>query len=415
MKYGINTLDDFNFNSKIVLCRLDLNSPYDRKKGILKDINRIKAAVPTVKELSSKGAKLVLLAHQGSDLEYHNYISTRMHSEELSKLLGKNVEFIDDICGPAARDAIKKLESGQILLLDNVRYMAEEMTIFETKLKLTPEEQAKTIVVSKLSPLADFFVCDAFAAAHRSQPSLVGFEELLPSAMGRLFEKEYSVLSKIITSPKKPCIFLLGGSKIEDAFTMMPTVLKNDIADRILCAGLLAQVFMIASGIDIGAPSKELIYKKKLDAYIKKAKNILSNYRDKIVIPVDYACVDGGRVEIDTTSLPTGNLISDIGTKTISAYKSEISKAKTVFVNGPPGIFEERDSELGTKELLSYIAKSDSFSVIGGGDSVAAASKYRLTERFSYICTGGGAMVRFLSGEELPVVKALKKSAEKFT
>lgn len=414
MKYGINTLDDFDFGSKIVLCRLDLNCPYNRGKGTLKDINRIRAAIPTIKELSSKGAKLVLLAHQGSDLEYHNYISIRMHSEELSKLLGKNVEFIDDICGPAARDAIKKLESGKILLLDNVRYMAEEMTIFETKLKLTPEEQAKTIVVSKLSPLADFFVYDAFAAAHRSQPSLVGFEELLPSAMGRLFEKEYSVLSKIMTSPEKPCIFLLGGAKIEDAFTMMPTVFKNDIADRILCAGLLAQVFMIASGIDIGASSKELIYKKKLDTYIEKAKDILSNYRDKIIMPADYAYLDKGRVEVNAEDLPTKNLISDIGTKTISAYKGEISKAKTVFVNGPPGIFEERDSELGTKELLSYIASNDSFSVIGGGDSVAAASKYRLTEKFSYVCTGGGAMIRFLSGEELPVVKALKKSAKKF-
>ena len=414
MKYGINTLDDFDFDSRIILCRLDLNSPYDRKSNILRDINRIKVAVPTVKELSGKGAKLVLLAHQGSDLEYYNYISTKLHSEELSKLLGINVEFIDDVCGPAARDAIKKLESGRILLLDNVRYMAEEMTIFETKLKLTPKEQAKTIVVSKLAPLADYYVCDAFAAAHRSQPTLVGFEELLPSAMGRLFEKEYSILSKIMTSPEKPCIFLLGGAKIEDAFLMMPQVLGKGIADKILSAGLLAQVFMIAKGVDIGAPSKELIYKKKLDAYTGKAKDILSNYRDKIVMPVDYAYLDKGRVEVNAEDLPAENLISDIGTKTISAYKGEILKAKTVFVNGPPGIFEEPDSELGTKELLSYIAEVDSFSVIGGGDSVAAASKYKLTEEFSYVCTGGGAMIRFLSGEELPVVKALKKSAEKF-
>ncbi len=414
MKYGINTLDDFDFGSKIVLCRLDLNSPYDGKNNILKDINRIKATVPTIRELSGKGAKLVLLAHQGSDLEYHNYISTKLHSEELSKLLSGKVEFIDDICGPAARKAIVNLQSGKVLLLDNVRYMAEEMTLFETKLKLIPEEQAKTIVVSKLSPIADIYVCDAFAAAHRSQPSLVGFEELLPSAMGRLFEKEYSILSKIMTSPEKPCVFLLGGAKIEDAFLMMPEVLRKGISDKILCAGLLAQVFMLAAGIDIGTLSKELIYKKKLELYISKAEDILSNYRDKIIMPVDYAYSNSTRIEIDTTSLPTENLISDIGTKTISAYKAEISKAKTVFVNGPPGIFEEPDSEFGTKELLSYIASTDSFSVIGGGDSVAAASKYRLTEKFSYVCTGGGAMVRFLSGEELPVVKALKKSAEKF-
>ena len=414
MKYGINTLENFNFSSKTVLCRLDLNCPYDRGEGTLKDINRIRATIPTIEELSSKGAKLILISHQGSDLEYHNFISTRLHSEELSKLLGRNVEFIDDICGPAARKAIENLEFGGILLLDNVRYMAEEMTIFETKLKLTPEEQAKTIVVSKLAPLADYYVCDAFAAAHRSQPTLVGFEELLPSAMGRLFEKEYSVLSKIMTSPERPCVFLLGGAKIEDAFLMIPTILKKGIADRILCAGLLAQVFMLALNVDIGAPSKELIYKKELDTYIGKAKDIISEYPDKIVMPVDYAYLGKGRVEINVEDLPTENLISDIGIKTISLYKNEISKAKTIFANGPPGIFEEPDSELGTKELLSYIAGTDSFSVIGGGDSVAAASKYSLNEKFSYVCTGGGAMVRFLSGEELPVVKALKKSAEKF-
>ncbi len=234
MKYGINTLDDFDFKSKTVLCRLDLNSPYNRQKNILKDITRIKAAVPTIVELSEAGAKLTLLTHQGSDLEYSNYVSTKLHSIAISEIIGKKVIFIDDVCGPAARDAIKKLRSGQILLLDNVRYMAEEMTIFETKLKLTPEEQARTIVVRKLAPLANIYVCDAFAAAHRSQPTLVGFEEILPSAMGRLFEKEYEVLSKIMTSPDKPCIFLLGGAKIEDAFTMMPIVLKKGIVIRYL-------------------------------------------------------------------------------------------------------------------------------------------------------------------------------------
>lgn len=414
MKYGINTLDDFDFKSKVVLCRLDLNSPYDRDNNKLADTNRIEKAIPTIEELSEAGAKLVLMSHQGSDLEYHNYISTKLHSGKLSELLGKKVTFIDDVCGPAAREAIRNLESGKIILLDNVRYMAEEMTLFETKLKLTPKDQAKTIVVRRLAPIADYYVCDAFAAAHRSQPTLVGFEELLPSAMGRLFEREYGILSKIMTSPDKPCVFLLGGAKIEDAFTMMPKVLEENITDKILTSGLLAQVFMLASGIDIGTPSRKLIYKKKLDAYIDKAKDILSCYRDKIVMPSDYAYSDNGRVEIDTSNLPTGNLIADIGTKTIAMYKDEILEAKTVFVNGPAGIFEKPDSELGTKEIWEHIAKSDSFSVIGGGDSIAAVNKYDLSDGFSYMCTGGGAMVRFLSGEELPVVKALKKSAKRY-
>src|SRR5665647_300410 len=213
MEYGINTLDDFNYSGKVTLCRLDLNCPYDKDKNVLKDTTRIEAVIPTIKELSDNGAKLVLLSHQGGDLEYQNYVSTKLHSVVISNLLGKSVKFIDDVCGPAARDAISNLAEGEILLLDNVRYMAEELTLFETKLKLSAADQAKTLIVSKLSPLADLYVCDAFAAAHRDQPTLVGFEQLLPSAMGRLFEKEYKVLSKIISSPEKPSIFCLGGAK----------------------------------------------------------------------------------------------------------------------------------------------------------------------------------------------------------
>lgn len=414
MKYGINTLDDFNFKDKTVLCRLDLNSPYDGKIDKLKDITRIEAAIPTIKELSDKDAKLVILSHQGGDLEYQNYVSTKLHSDVISNLTGKPVIFLDDICGPKARDTIKKLMSGQILILDNVRYMAEEMTLFETKLKLTLTEQTKTQIVSKLAPLADIYICDAFAAAHRNQPTLVAFEMLLPSAMGRLFEKEYEVLSKIIVSPDKPCIFCLGGAKIEDAFDMMPKVLKDGVADKILTSGLLAHVFMLAEGMDLGTPSIEIIYTKKLDVYIDKAKEILADYKDKIILPVDFAYNDSGRVEFETKDLPLEYMISDIGTKTILNYKKEIAKARTIFINGPCGIFENSESELGTKELFSFIASSKTYSVLGGGDSITAVKKYKIADGFSYICTGGGAMVRFLSGEELPAVKALKFSAIRF-
>ena len=171
---------------------------------------------------------------------------------------------------------------------------------------------------------------------------------------------------------------------------------------------------MLSSGIDIGSPSRKLIYDKKLDAYIDKAKVILKSYKDKIILPTDYAYLDGLRIEVDVSTLPIDNLIADIGTKTIAMYKDEISVAKTVFINGPAGIFEKPGSELGTKEIWSHIAKTNNFSVVGGGDSIAAVNKYGLADGFSYICTGGGAMVRFLSGEELPVVKALKKSAKKY-
>lgn len=414
MKFGINTLDEFEFQDKTVLCRLDLNSPFEKDRYALRDTSRIKAAIPTIKELSEKGAKLVLLSHQGGDLEYHNFKSTELHAKEISRLIGKEVKFIDDVCGPAARQAIKELRSGEILLLDNVRYMAEEMTLFETKLRLSPEVQAKTIVVAKLAPAAEIYVCDAFAAAHRDQPTLVGFEELLPSAMGRLFEREYSILSKVMTVPDKPCVFLLGGAKIEDAFLMMPAILKNNVSDKILCAGLVANVFLMARGISIGAPSESLIRDKKLEPYVEKAREIWQTFAEKIVLPLDYAYCYEGRKEMDAQRLPVDHLIADIGQKTIRAYKKEITRAKTLFVNGPPGIFEEPETELGTSELWHHIAESDVFSVIGGGDSISVVNRYGLADKFSYICTGGGAMVRFLSGEELPVVKALKKSAQKF-
>jgi len=416
MKYGINTLDDFNYKSKVTICRLDLNSPYNKDKNALKDTTRIEAAIPTIKELSEKGAKLVLLSHQGGDLEYQNYVSTKLHSVVISNLLGKSIKFIDDVCGPAARDAISSLAESEILLLDNVRYMAEELTLFETKLKLSAVQQAKTLVVSKIAPLADLYVCDAFAAAHRDQPTLVGFEQLLPSAMGRLFEKEYEALSKILKNPEKPCLFVLGGAKIEDAFDMLPKVLKDKVADKIILSGLLAPIFLLADGVDIGATSIDLIYAKKLDSYIFKAKELLSNYREQILVPIDYAYKNdmNERNEIDSAMLPATKLIVDIGSRSINKYKDEIKKAATIFVNGPAGIFEDTSSELGTKEIFNAVANSGAYSVIGGGDSIAAVKKYGLSNKFSYICTGGGAMVRFLSGEELPVVRALKESVSKF-
>jgi phosphoglycerate kinase len=416
MKYGINTLDDFDFKSKKVLARFDLNSPYNREKNTFKSIKRIEAAIPTIKELIEKKARLVLLSHQGGDLEYHNFISTGLHSEVISDLIGKKVKFLDDVCGPAARQAIEDLGEAEVLLLDNVRYIAEEMTLFETKLKLSAQQQAKTYAVKKLAPHGDIYVCDAFAAAHRDQPTLVGFEELLPSCMGRLFEKEYEILSKIMTSPDKPAIFVLGGAKIEDAFNMMPEVLSRGITDEILVSGLLAHVFCMARDMSLGEETEKVIYAKKLDEYIDDAKKIFNEYGDKIVMPIDYAYLDSGgkRAEISAEDLPSGSAIEDIGSETINLYKKKIDSSKTVFINGPAGVFENKEMEPGTKELLTHIAESDVFSVIGGGDSISAVGKYGLAEGFSYMCTGGGAMVRFLSGEELPVVAALKRSAERF-
>ena len=412
---GMQTLDDFNLKGKTLLARFDMNSPLDPKTREPLDITRIKESIPTLKELAEKEAKTVILIHQGSDIEYHNYASTKPHSRIISQLLGKPVEYIDDVCGPAARDKIKALKNGQILMLENVRFMAEEMTIFETKLNLSPEEQAKTLVVRQLAPLADIYLCDAFAAAHRSQPTLVGMEEVLTSMMGRLFEKEITSLNQLLKNPEKPCIFILGGAKIQDAFLMIDSILKNNIADVILATGLVAQVMLLAKGISLGKPSEDLIKKKNLESYIEQSKAILKTFAKQIKLPVDYAySLSGERKEVKVSSLPINYTLMDLGSNTISEYEVIIKDAKTIFFNGPAGVFEKAETELGTKSILSVIAESNAFSVIGGGDSITAVNKYKLANDISYISTGGGALVRFLSGEELPVVKALRKSARKF-
>jgi phosphoglycerate kinase len=412
---GMYTLDDFDLEGKTILARFDMNSPLDPNTRKPIDITRIKKSLPTLKELSQKRAKTVILIHQGSDIEYHNYVSTRPHAKIISQLLGKPVDYVDDVCGPAAQDKIKALKNGQILMLENVRFMAEEMTLFETKLNLTPEEQAKTLVVRKLVPLADLYICDAFAAAHRSQPTLVGMEEVLPSAMGRLLEKEITSLNQLLKNPDKPCIFILGGAKIQDSFLMMDSVLENEVADLILTGGLVAHIMLLAKGILLGKPSEDLIKKNNLEEYINKAKDILNKFEDRIELPTDLVySISGERKEVKVNNLPVEYTLMDIGSNTISKYEQIIKDAKTIFFNGPVGVFEKTETELGTKSILSAIARSNAFSVVGGGDSIAAVNNYNLANNISYISTGGGALVRFLSGEKLAVVKALRKSARKF-
>lgn len=414
MRFGIHTIDEFDVAGKVVLCRVDINQPVDRKTGELKSTTRIKACVPTIRELSGKGARLVLLAHQGSDIEYQNFYTTRPHARVLSGLLGREVLFIDDVCGPAARQAIGALNDGEILLLDNVRFSSEEQTLFEQKLCLTHEQQAQTQVVSKLAPLADLYICDAFAAAHRSQPSLCGFEQVLPSAMGRLFETEYCVVSQLMQAPDRPCVYVLGGAKISDAFLMMEVILENGSADGILAGGLVANILLAAKDVRIGRGSMDFILKSNYGEYIEKARAIYRMHSDRIVLPVDVAYLkDGVRTESQVDEIPVNATVLDIGSRTAARYGAIIRDAKTVFVNGPMGVFEKPETEMGSRIVWEALGSTSAYTVVGGGDSITATSKFGTTDRISYICTGGGALIRFLTGEELPVVKALRHAAQR--
>lgn len=415
MRFGIYTLDDYDIKDKTVLCRVDMNQPIDREKGELRSTARIEACIPTLKELPDRGARTVILAHQGSDIEYKNYYTTEPHARVLSSLLGKKVDFIADVCGPAAIGKIRSLKAGELLLLDNVRFLAEEQTLFEQKLGLSHGQQAETLLVRKLTPLADLYVCDAFAAAHRDQPSLCGFEQLLPSAMGRLFEKEYCVLSELMKSPGRPCTFVLGGAKIADAFMMMETVLESGTADRILTGGLAANILLAGTGVDIGRKSMEFIRQSNYAAYIEIAHWLYERYGSRIVMPEDLAYVENGvRIEVKADAVPDEAGAVDIGCGTAACYRRHILSSGTVFANGPMGIFEEKETEAGTKAVFEAMGETKAYTVIGGGDSITAAAKYGQTEKLSYICTGGGALIRFLTGEELPVVKALRHSTARF-
>ena len=415
MRFGIYTLDEFDVKGKTVLCRVDMNQPVDRATDTLKSIQRITACAPTVKELSDKGAKVVLLAHQGSDIEYKNFYCTRPHAKVLTGLLGREVKWIEDVCGPTAREAIRGMRDGEIILLDNVRFCSEEQTLFEMKLQLTHEQQAQTQVVAKLAPLADLYVCDAFAAAHRDQPTLCGFEQVLPSAMGRLFEREYCVVSELMEKPEHPCAFVLGGSKISDAFMMMETVLSSGAADIVLTGGLVGQILLASQGVEIGSGTLGFIEKSGYGEYIEKAKDIYARFADKIELPEDLAqVVDGRREEAMVGAIPADFNAMDVGARTAEKYRKIIMNSKTVFANGPVGVFEAEASELGSKVLFEAMADTAGYTVVGGGDSVTAAKKYGVTDRLGYICTGGGALIRFLTGEELPVMKALRHAAKAF-
>ena len=397
MRFGIRTLDEVTLQGKTVLCRVDINQPVDRATGKLKSINRIRACVPTVRELSDKGARVVLMAHQGSDIEYKNYYTTKPHAAILSELLEREVKWIDDVCGPAAREAIRDLRDGEILLLDNVRFVAEEQTLFEMKLRLTHEEQAKTCTGKDR------------VSSTTAEPSLCGFQQVLPSAMGRLFEKEYCAVSQVMEQPERPCVFVLGGAKISDAFQMMQTVLERDTADTILTGGLVANIFLAAVGKNVGEGSLAFIHKSNYADFIPKAKALYDRFGDKICLPCDLAWVeDAQRREASLEELPQYVTALDIGSATAKQYCGAILGAKTVFTNGPMGVFEKEPTELGTKEIWNAMATTEGYTVLGGGDSITATEKYGLTEQMGYICTGGGALIRFLSGEELPVVKALR-------
>ena len=241
---------------------------------------------------------------------------------------------------------------------------------------------------------------------------MVAFQEVLPTAGGRLLINEINALTKLMETPEKPSVFILGGLKISDAFGMMKQVLQNGTADKILTGGITGEIMLLAQGISIGLMKEKFLKDRSLDAFIAPAKEYLRDYPGKIVVPQDLAYEqDGERCEVLIEELPIDKLFMDIGSKTIEAYKDIICTAGTLFVNGPVGAYENPAFQEGTKEIWKAIANATGYSVIGGGDTVSAASRFINLKDISYVCTAGGAMVRFLSGKSLPLVEAMRKTS----
>jgi phosphoglycerate kinase len=400
------TIDDFDLKNKTVLVRVDFNSPLDPEtKQIIND-KRIRAhANATISELVKKGAKTVILAHQGRPGE-PDFIPLNQHAELLGKALNMNVKYVDDVLGEKAQKAIRELKSGEVLVLGNVRTVSNEQN------KGTPEEHSKTEFVKKLAPLADVFINDAFAAAHRAHVSMVGFTAVLPSAAGRIMERELKALGKVLESPEKPSVFVIGGAKGDDSLDISRYVLKNDIADHVLTGGVIGHIFLVATGVDLGKPNMQFLEKKELMGLVPGIKELMNQYPGAVIVPTDLAMeVDQKRKEITVDELPTNYPIFDIGTKTAKKFGEIIRKAKTIVISGPVGVFENPEFKKGSQIVLEAAADSEGFSLVGGGHTVAAVENLGLADKMSYVSTAGGALIEFLMGKQLPGVVALEKAA----
>ena len=408
---SMTRLDRFDYGGKTVLLRVDINSPIDVDTKRIVNENRIRKSLPTIRHLLEGGARLALIAHQGDTLDYQNLIPLEEHAEKLTGHLGRRVAYIDDVAGPAAREAVKALGPGEAVLLGNLRYLSEEISTFETAVKLAPEEMLDTYLVRGLAPLIDYYVNDAFAAAHRNAPSMVAFQELKPTAAGILLDDEVAALDRVMHAPQHPCVFVLGGAKISDAFGMMEPVLASGTADRILACGITGEIMLQAGGYGLGRKQEQFLEDRGLDVFVEQARQYLREYPGRVSMPLDLAYAESGqRREIAVEDLPLEHLYLDIGERTIAAYEAELRGAKTIFVNGPPGVYEQAEFAAGTRAIWRAIAASSGYSVIGGGDTVTAAASFVDTADIDYVCTAGGAMVRYLSGIRLPLIEAMGKA-----
>ena len=401
----IGTIRELGCSGKTVLLRLDLNSPIDPTSNLILDDKRFREHLPTLRALSD--SRVVIVTHQSRPGK-KDFTTLEAHAEKLEQLLGKPVKYVDSIFGRHAREAVHAMKPGEVLMLENVRFNAEE------NLTLKPEEAKKTHLVKKLSSMADFFVNDAFGTAHRSQPTVVGLPLAMRSAAGLLMEKEVSTLSKVFSGAPRPVCMVLGGTKVDDSIDVARHVLENGIADKVIVIGVVANIFLIAAGYDIGKPSTQLIAQLKYQPEVENAKEILALFRDRVIMPESVAVRQNNRrVEYPVDRIPDDTPVLDLGMDSLESMVQALKKSGTVVFNGPAGVFEDADFATGTYEMLKAASQVE-FSVVGGGHTAVVIEKMGLEHDFTHISTGGGACIEFLTGKKLPAVDALEQSKKIF-
>ena len=394
MAFTKKTVRDIDVDGKRVLCRVDFNVPI--KDGVVGDTTRISAALPTINYLVEHNAKVILMSHLGrpEGTGFQPELSLKPVAEKLAEMSGLNVKFVADTYGDEAKAAVDALEAGEVLVLENVR--------FDKREKKNDPEIAKT-----LASYGDIFVLDAFGTAHRAQGSVVGPAAYLPAVAGFLLEKEVDTLTGIFADPERPFVAIVGGSKVSSKIGVLDHLI--DSADTLIIGGGMAYTFFLAKGYKtVGTSLKE-------EDWVERAAEMLKKAEDKgvkILLPIDNVVADHfgedaqGEV-VASDSIPEDRMGMDIGPKTEALYAEAIKGAKTVFWNGPMGVFEFDNFAHGTQAVAEAVAEADCTSIIGGGDSVAAVNKFNLADKMSWISTGGGASMELVEGKALPGVEAL--------
>jgi len=395
----IRTLDELEVRGKTVLLRIDINSPIGLSGEILDD-TRFRAHLPTIRELSEKGAKLVLLAHQGRPFG-GDFVRLEKHAALLEKLLGGQVRYVPDVIGPAAKDAVRGLEPGEILLLDNTRLYSEEAK------EAPPETLVNTVLARELASMGDVYVNDAFAVSHRSQVTVAGLPRLLPSGAGRLLEREIRSLSRAVNPEEKPKVFVLGGAKLRDSVKIINYLVTSGVADEILTTGLVGLLFLMASGIDIGEAAS-IVLKKADEKTLTLARKLIAEC-PCIRVPLDFVAeIDGSTEVVAATSIVGAP--KDIGPSTIEYYTFKMREARVIVMRGPAGVIEDPRFRRGTRELVRYaLSSTRAFVIFGGGhfNTILQELPPELKARVGHVSTGGGALLYFLSGRILPGLEAL--------